>query len=69
MKTLHIVTFLLTVVGGINWGLVGLFDYNLVQNLLGAGSMLEKIVYVAVGASAVYLVIQHKADCKMCGKK
>lgn len=69
MKSLHVVTVLLTVVGAINWGLVGLFDYNLVRGLLGAGSMLEKVVYVAVGASAVYLVVQHKADCKMCGKK
>ncbi|WP_435300191.1 DUF378 domain-containing protein [Timonella sp. A28] len=43
----------LTIIGGLNWGLVGAFDYNLVDAIFGEGSTLSKIVYIAVGVSAV----------------
>ena len=69
MKMLHMVTFLLTVVGALNWGLVGLFNFNLVSALLGSLPMLEKVVYVLVGLSAVHLVVTHMKDCKTCSKK
>lgn len=69
MKELHMATFILVAIGALNWGLVGLFDFNLVTTLLGEGSMLTRLVYIVVGASAVWLFIQHKGDCKMCGKK
>lgn len=66
MKGLHILTFSLVLVGAINWGLIGLLDFNLVSTLFGAGSGLEKLVYIVVGASAVYVFLGHKADCKVC---
>jgi len=69
MKTLHMVAVLLLVVGGINWGLVGLFDYNLVMALLGSYPAVEMLVYVLVGLSAVYVLVTHKGDCKICSKK
>lgn len=69
MKALHMVAFLLTVVGGVNWGLVGLFDFNLVTMLLGGVPSVEKLVYVLVGASAVYLLVTHKTDCNVCAGK
>lgn len=62
------VAFTLVVVGALNWGLVGLFNLNVVSTLLGAGSTLEKLVYVLVGLSAVWLAWTHKDDCKACGK-
>lgn len=68
-KMLHVAAFGLLVVGGLNWGLVGLLDMNLVDTLLGAGSMLAKLVYILVGLSAVWLATTHKADCKVCGSK
>lgn len=68
MKALHMVTFLLTVVGALNWGLVGLFDYNLVSVLFGSLSGLERLIYVLVGVSAVYVVATHRNDCKVCSK-
>jgi uncharacterized membrane protein YuzA (DUF378 family) len=46
----------LVIVGGLNWGLVGAFDFNLVTAILGEGSMLARIVFILVGLSAVYLV-------------
>ena len=66
IKYLHVITFLLVVVGALNWGLVGLFDYNLVEGLLGSWPMVVKLVYVLVGASAVYLLATHGTDCKTC---
>jgi uncharacterized membrane protein YuzA (DUF378 family) len=64
------VAFVLLVVGGLNWGLVGLFSgYNLVESLLGAGSGLTMLVYVLVGVSAVWIGATHMGDCKVCSKK
>lgn len=66
MNILHMATFTLAMVGGLNWGLVGLFDFNLVSTLLGAGSMLEQAAYVLVGVAAVYVLVTHRNDCKIC---
>ncbi len=48
------IPMLLLSIGGINWGLVGLFEFNLVAYLFGEMSTLSRIVYVAVGLSALY---------------
>lgn len=48
------IPMLLLIVGGLNWGLVGLFDFNLVAALFGEGSAISRIIYVAVGLSALY---------------
>lgn len=66
MKLLHTVAFLLTVVGAINWGLVAAFDLNLVMLLLGSMPVLEKLVYILVGLSGVFLLVDHKSTCTMC---
>jgi len=63
------VAFILLVVGGLNWGLVGLFSYNLVESILGTGSGLTMLVYVLVGVSALYIAFTHMGDCKVCSKK
>lgn len=69
MKWLHMSAFTLVVVGALNWGLVGLFGLNLVQSLLGTIPALEQIVYIVIGASAVYIFATHPKDCKICGGK
>lgn len=66
MEKLHMVTFVLAMVGALNWGLVGLFSYNLVESLLGAWPMFVQLVYVLVGASAVYELATHAQRCKDC---
>ncbi len=66
MKALHMIAFVLVIVGGLNWGLYAL-GYNLVNMLLGSWPIIEKAVYVLVGLSAIYLGVTHKGDCKMCG--
>lgn len=53
MKTLDLVTKILLVVGGLNWGLVGIAKFDLVATLFGAGSALSSIVYILVGISAL----------------
>lgn len=69
MKMLHMVAFTLVIVGALNWGLVGLFRFNLVTAVLGSMPMLETLVYVLVGLSAVYLAATHMSDCKTCASK
>ena len=54
MKALDMLSLLLVIVGGLNWGLVGLLNFDLVATIFGAGSTLSRIVYVLVGASAVW---------------
>ncbi len=66
MKMLHMVTFPLVIIGALNWGLVGLLNYNLVNMIFGSYPMLEQLIYIAVGASALALVATHSGDCKMC---
>lgn len=66
MKYLDLVTCILLIVGGLNWGLVGAFDFNLVMALFG-NSMLAKAVYGLVGLSAVYkLVGMATGNCSSC---
>jgi hypothetical protein len=60
---LHSIAFILVIIGGLNWLLVGLLNWG-VADVLGMG--LAKIVYILVGLSAVYLVLTHKKDCRMC---
>lgn len=52
---LNKIVLVLVIIGGINWGLVGFFNYDLVAAIFTEGSMLTKIIYDLVGLSAVYL--------------
>ena len=53
MKTIEWVAIVLLIAGGINWGLIGLMNYNLVETLLGN---LSKWIYILVGAAGVYSI-------------
>jgi len=61
MKKLDVIVAVLLVVGGLNWGLVGLFGFDLVAMLLGNMSAMARTVYVLVGLSAVYQAAQWRA--------
>lgn len=50
------VAIILSVIGAVNWGLVGLFDFNLVSALFGPMSSVSRIIYVLVGLSGLYLL-------------
>lgn len=62
MKTLDIVAAVLLVVGGLNWGLWGAFQFDLVAALFGGNTtLLSKIVYILVGFAAVYQAVALRA--------
>lgn len=60
MRTLDVLAAILLVVGGLNWGLVGLFQFDLVASLLGSGSIPARAVYTLVGAAAAYQTLSVK---------
>jgi len=69
MKTFDKICYILLLIGGINWGLVGIFDFNLVDFIF-AKLFIDRIVYVLVGLSAVYLIIACKnVKMRCCSKK
>lgn len=55
LNTLDVIALILVVIGGLNWGLVGLVDFDLVAAIFGAMSAISRIVYVLVALSAIYL--------------
>lgn len=55
MNIVNWIALILLIIGGLNWGLVGLWNIDLVAVILGAGTILTKIVYVLVGISAIYI--------------
>lgn len=58
MKILRIVSLTLLIVGGLNWGLIGLFDFNLVGFLFdGFSNVISRIIYALVGAAALVSII------------
>jgi uncharacterized membrane protein YuzA (DUF378 family) len=57
MRAINTVTLLSLIIGGLNWGLVGLFGFDLVATIFGEMSVLSRIVYVLVGLSALYQIV------------
>jgi len=57
MKALTWIALILVVVGGINWALVGLFDFNLVTTIFGQMTVITRAVFTLVGIAAIYSII------------
>lgn len=55
MNGLDKLCYLLVVIGGLNWGLIGFFEYDLVGEIFGAGSGMARFVYDVVGLAAVWM--------------
>lgn len=68
MKGMHVLAFILLVVGGLNWLLVGLFAWDIGSLFGGQAAMISRIVYVLVGLSAIFELFTHKASCKQCDR-
>ena len=71
-KWLHMVSWILVIVGALNWGILGITQLagsyvNVVSMILGAWPQLELLVYTLVGVAGVYEIVTHKQNCKMCG--
>jgi uncharacterized protein len=54
MKTLDYIALVLVVIGAINWGLIGLFEFDLVRVIFGQMSLVSRIIYGLVGLSGLY---------------
>jgi len=61
MKKIDVLAAVLVVVGALNWGLVGLFRFDLVATLLGDGTLFARVVYVLVGAAGLFQAASWKA--------
>ncbi len=57
MRALNTTKLVLLIIGGLNWGLVGFFNYNLVDGLFGTDSVLARVVYAIVGLVAVWMLV------------
>lgn len=61
------IAFVLVIIGGLNWGIYGVTQVNVVELVLGNFPMIENIIYVLVGLSALFMVFKrHKGCCCSC---
>ncbi len=58
MNVIFVIAKILVIIGGLNWGLVDAFRFNLVDAIFGEGSVLSSIVYIVVGIAALVLIIE-----------
>lgn len=56
MKIIDTIALILVIIGAINWGLIGLLNFNLVDTLFGVGSALSRIIYSLVGISGLWSI-------------
>lgn len=61
MKTLDVVVWILLMIGGLNWGLIGFFNYNLVSAIFGSYTFWPRLIYALVGLAALYDIFAIKA--------
>ena len=54
MKIIDKIAIVLVIIGAINWGLIGIFNFNLVDTIFGAMSILSRIIYILVGISGLW---------------
>lgn len=66
MKSLHMVAFILLVIGGLNWLLLGIFGWEIGTLFGGMSAIVSRAIYVLVGLSAIYEIATHKQNCKSC---
>ena len=56
MKVIDIIALILVIIGAINWGLVGIFNFNLVDTIFGVMSIVSRIIYILVGISGLWAI-------------
>jgi uncharacterized protein len=54
MKVISVIAGILLIIGGLNWGLVGVADIDLIAKIFGAGSVISRILYILVGLSGIW---------------
>ena len=56
MKIIDKIALLLVIIGAINWGLIGIFNFNLVDTIFGVMSIISRIIYILVGISGLWAI-------------
>ena len=69
MKSFHFITFLLLIIGGINWLLVGVSGWDIGELFGGQTAIVSRVIYILVGFSAIVEVATHKKCCTTCASK
>lgn len=62
------VVIAIVIIGALNWGLVGFVNFNLVDYILGVGSIASRVVYAVVGLSGIAILINYFVGCSSCNK-
>lgn len=57
MSAIDWITSVLVIIGGLNWGLIGFFNYNLVDSIFGAGSSIAQVIYAVVGLATLWMIV------------
>jgi uncharacterized membrane protein YuzA (DUF378 family) len=66
--TLHHIAFVLVVIGGLNWLLVGLFSWDIGALFGGQAALFSRLIYILVGLAAVFEIVTHQKRCQECQK-
>ncbi len=56
MKIIDTIALILVIIGAIVWGIVGIFNFNIVDAIFGSGSILSRIIYILVGISGLWAI-------------
>lgn len=59
MRIINALALTITIIGAINWGLIGFFDFNLVSGLFGHASAFTRVIYALVGLSGIYMITMY----------
>lgn len=65
MKAIHMIAWVLLIIGGLNWGLDAL-GFNVVEKIFGEYATITRIIYILVGLSALWELFTHRRNCRMC---
>lgn len=65
-KSLHMLTFTLLAIGGLNWLLLAIFNWEVGQLFGGMDATISRVIYILVGLSAIYELATHGKKCKLC---
>lgn len=72
MRAFNIIAWIILLIGGLNWLLIGIFSFNLVTTICGGIDVLVRIIYILVGISALWLLISpmiHKGVISLWGRE
>ena len=69
MRTLDVIACVILIIGGLNWGLIGFFDFNLISMIFGEMTALTRLIYCLIGLSGLYTIFQWKSMQKRGKRK